>query len=46
MLISIASQREGVPFPAVVEALIMEIAFEVLRRLGFVCLEQSAQRCL
>ena len=34
MLISIASQREGVPFPAVVEALIMEIAFEVLREAG------------
>lgn len=34
MLISIASQREGVPFPAVVEALIMEVAFEVLREAG------------
>jgi spore germination protein KA len=34
MLISIASQREGVPFPAVVEALIMEIAFEILREAG------------
>lgn len=34
MLISITSQREGVPFPAVVEALIMEIAFEILREAG------------
>ncbi|MCY9549721.1 spore germination protein [Lysinibacillus xylanilyticus] len=34
MLISIASQREGVPFPAIVEALIMELAFEVLREAG------------
>ncbi len=34
MLISVASQREGVPFPAVVEALIMEVAFEVLREAG------------
>jgi len=34
MLISIASQREGVPFPAVVEALLMEIAFEILREAG------------
>ncbi|MFJ7952788.1 spore germination protein [Lysinibacillus sp. NPDC096418] len=34
MLISIASQREGVPFPAVVEAIIMEIAFEILREAG------------
>ncbi|GLC89037.1 spore germination protein [Lysinibacillus piscis] len=34
MLISIASQREGVPFPAIVEALIMEVAFEVLREAG------------
>lgn len=34
MLISIASQREGVPFPAVVEALLMEVAFEILREAG------------
>jgi spore germination protein KA len=34
MLISIASQREGVPFPAVVEALMMELAFEILREAG------------
>lgn len=34
MLISLASQREGVPFPAVIEALIMELAFEILREAG------------
>ncbi|MFF5996170.1 spore germination protein [Lysinibacillus sp. KU-BSD001] len=34
LLISIYSQREGVPFPAFVEALIMEIAFEILREAG------------
>ncbi|MBW7477112.1 spore germination protein [Paenibacillus oenotherae] len=31
---SIASSRETVPFPAIVEALIMEIAFEALREAG------------
>lgn len=31
LLISLAAQREGIPFPAVVEALAMEITFEVLR---------------
>lgn len=30
----IASQRENVPFPAIVEALIMEITFEILREAG------------
>ncbi|MEW6064413.1 MAG: spore germination protein [Bacillota bacterium] len=34
LLLSIVAAREGVPFPAVVEALIMEIAFEVLREAG------------
>lgn len=34
LLISIASAREGVPFPALVEALLMEITFEVLREAG------------
>lgn len=34
LLISIAASREGVPFPAVVEALIMEITFEALREAG------------
>ncbi|MGE5372337.1 MAG: spore germination protein [Solirubrobacterales bacterium] len=31
LLLAIAAQREGVPFPALLEALIMEIAFEILR---------------
>nr|WP_149466393.1 spore germination protein [Paenibacillus antarcticus] len=31
LLISLASQREGVPFPAFIEALMMEISFEILR---------------
>jgi spore germination protein KA len=31
LLISLASQREGVPFPAFIEALIMEVTFEILR---------------
>lgn len=31
LLLSIAAAREGVPFPAFVEALIMELAFELLR---------------
>lgn len=34
LLISIASQREGVPFPALLEALIMELTFELLREAG------------
>ncbi len=34
LLISIAAQREGVPFPAVFEALLMELAFEILREAG------------
>lgn len=34
LLISIAAQREGVPFPAFLEALIMEITFEILREAG------------
>ncbi|WAA09071.1 spore germination protein [Fervidibacillus albus] len=34
LLISIAAQREGIPFPAFVEALIMEITFELLREAG------------
>ncbi|SDN30566.1 spore germination protein KA [Paenibacillus sp. yr247] len=33
-LISLAAQREGVPFPAIVEAFMMEITFEVLREAG------------
>jgi len=31
---AIASQREGVPWPAVMEAFLMEIAFELLREAG------------
>ncbi|WP_026564787.1 spore germination protein [Bacillus sp. UNC41MFS5] len=34
LLISIASAREGVPFPAIIEALIMEFVFEGLREAG------------
>ncbi|MGM0834828.1 MAG: spore germination protein [Bacillota bacterium] len=34
LLVSILAQREGVPFPIVIEALMMEIIFEVLREAG------------
>jgi spore germination protein KA len=34
LLLSIVASRAGVPFPALVEALIMEIAFEFLREAG------------
>ncbi|MHB8918628.1 MAG: spore germination protein [Desulfocucumaceae bacterium] len=34
LLISLAAAREGVPFPAFVEALIMEFTFEALREAG------------
>lgn len=34
LLISIAAQREGIPFPAFVEAIMMEGVFEVLREAG------------
>lgn len=34
LLISLAAQREGVPFPALVEAIMMEVAFEILREAG------------
>jgi spore germination protein KA len=34
LLISLAAQREGVPFPAVVEAIMMEVTFEILREAG------------
>lgn len=34
LLISLAAQREGVPFPALLEALLMEVTFEVLREAG------------
>jgi len=34
LLISIASSREGVPFPAIIEAIMMEITFEAIREAG------------
>lgn len=34
LLISLAAQREGIPFPAFIEAIMMEVAFEVLREAG------------
>ncbi|NNV07852.1 spore germination protein [Geobacillus sp. C56-T2] len=34
LVIAIAAQRESVPFPAFVEALMMEVTFEVLREAG------------
>ncbi len=34
LLLSFAAARQGVPFPAVVEVLLMEIAFELLREAG------------
>lgn len=34
LLIAVAAQRETVPFPAFVEAVIMEVTFEILREAG------------
>jgi len=34
LLLSIAAARESIPFPAILEALIMEISFEALREAG------------
>lgn len=34
LLVSLAAQREGIPFPAFVEALLMETVFEILREAG------------
>ena len=34
LLVSLAAQREGIPFPAFVEALLMELVFEILREAG------------
>lgn len=34
LAISIAGTREGVPFPAIIEALIMEVTIEILREAG------------
>ncbi|SDH47959.1 spore germination protein [Alteribacillus bidgolensis] len=34
LLIVLAAQREAVPFPAVIEAILMELTFEILREAG------------
>ncbi|RXZ80121.1 spore germination protein [Paenibacillaceae bacterium] len=34
LLLNLAGQREGVPFPAFIEALMMEIVYEILREAG------------
>ncbi|KEQ21697.1 spore germination protein [Paenibacillus tyrfis] len=34
LLLSVAAAREAIPFPAVIEALIMEVTFEALREAG------------
>ncbi|WP_054941435.1 spore germination protein [Paenibacillus ihuae] len=34
LLINLASQREGVPFPVVVEVLLLEFTFEIIREAG------------
>ncbi|KSU81939.1 spore germination protein KA [Fictibacillus enclensis] len=34
LLVAIAAQRESVPFPSFVEAIIMEVTFEILREAG------------
>ncbi|MGD6943332.1 spore germination protein [Cytobacillus gottheilii] len=34
LITKIFSQREGIPFPAVIEALVMELTFEILREAG------------
>lgn len=34
LLISLAANREGVPFPTVIEVIIMEVTFEILREAG------------
>ncbi|MBS3975724.1 MAG: spore germination protein [Syntrophomonadaceae bacterium] len=34
LALAVAATREGIPFPAVVEALIMEVAFELFREAG------------
>ncbi|QGP91293.1 Spore germination protein B1 [Neomoorella glycerini] len=34
LLVKLASQREGIPFPAVVEAIMLELTFELLREAG------------
>ncbi|RKL67868.1 spore germination protein [Salipaludibacillus neizhouensis] len=34
LVITLAAQREGIPFPAFIEAFIMEVTFEILREAG------------
>jgi spore germination protein KA len=34
LLLNLAAQREGVPFPAFIEALMMEVVYEILREAG------------
>ncbi|AZN41300.1 spore germination protein [Paenibacillus albus] len=34
LLINIVAQREGIPFPAFIEAFLMEVTFEILREAG------------
>ncbi|WP_141505383.1 spore germination protein [Paenibacillus luteus] len=34
LLMSLIGQREGIPFPAFIEALLMEVTFEILREAG------------
>nr|WP_229263587.1 spore germination protein [Cohnella cholangitidis] len=34
LLINLAAQREGVPFPAFIEGLLMEVTYEILREAG------------
>lgn len=34
LLLTVAASREGIPFPALVEALLMEVSFEALREAG------------
>ncbi|NBD23730.1 spore germination protein [Paenibacillus glycinis] len=43
LVLSIASSREAVPFPAMVEALLMEIIFEALREAGIRLPKQIGQ---
>ncbi|WP_420848630.1 spore germination protein [Paenibacillus oryzisoli] len=34
LLINVAAHREGIPFPAFIEAMLMEVTFEILREAG------------
>lgn len=34
LLLTVAATREGIPFPSIIEALIMEVSFEALREAG------------